>query len=833
MSVGWIRGFSMPKPRAYRKKPHARKGQSEIIGGLIVLTLLFAFAVPLILNSYYSNIQTGARVQENLAATQTSYNEKLTVVPVNPNSIIGKIAYPGVFINNTGTIPVTVSKVILIDTVNNSVFAILDMRYARNGTDPLVYGVLVNVTGPLLTGAYQPPYGEPIILQPGESMLLMFNKSLASIASNILVLVETGRGLLQPNGVGAGGGAGYTLAGTQSSQQTTLKGSAWRGIYAPTSGFILRGAQELEKQGNYYTWTPPYFITLIDRWGDPTTYGFASTFIYDDNEYPGLYKITWEPDSRAYIYIMDTRTYTYDVYTVYSGDYVEIYGFVGSYDTGSDGQSLWISGFTFKVVIDGVVVVENDRPRLLGTRGITTADIDGNGVSELVFYSLLNGPTISNPTDVDADDFADIIWTETVGSPAEYDSPVWTYMVARDIAGVNFIRVNAKINYYWTDTFLSSTSCPNWNFRKLKLFSIVVWKYNKASGQWQIYQTKDFMYTNSKPYQFQVLATFPVDANGTYRVGILFYDNYRSWEGYGYHCWKDFTFGLEHLIIEYGVYNPLFKVSPPVYIVAIPNPSLIKDIGEQSYSTAYNVSLTQAKLEAQAKLVQIIENELNTTSISGYTVVTDQNELCNLLFSQNPPKYAIVVWLQGSKSIYSVTRGHCNIGDRKLAEYIAYYHWVWVWMTGKPFGNPSRISTYNIYFGYTGPGNYTGNLTSYGKNAKSKALLWYLFDKIPFRYLITTGDTDYIVNSSMFYTSNQSGTIMYGTTGFWEYNPNLDIYGGEGIVVVNPVMINWTYPSSIWLTWNPENKTEVPPWTAVEAGLYSGLYAWSTLTGTS
>ncbi len=847
--------------RKGRSRRGRRRGQSEVIGGLIVLTLLFAFATPLLLSNYYSGIRTGTQVQQNLAATQTAFNEKITVTPIPPTSPLAKIAYPAVYINNTGTVRVVISKVILLDRVNNTVYAILDMRYARNGTNPLVYGVLVNVTGPSLLGAYQPPPGQPIVLQPGESMLLMFNKSLASIAQNLIVLVETGRGLLMPNAGAGASGPQLTLAGTSTTSGVLAKQYAWRGIFSPQSGFILRGAADLEKEGNYYTWTPPLLVMTLTAkyswWGiylEPNADGFQSTFIYDDVKYAGLYRVTWVPNSTYFLYVYDRNNGTYYYFEVSSYNKIIIYGYVGSYDTHNN--EVWIDGFAFAVYIQGsfkywingvyqgwsgnYLLVDN-RPVNLGTDGITTGDLDGNGVSELVFYSLMNGPTVASPYDVDADAFVDNNFESPYSSLSStstlFDSPVWTYMVARDISGVNYIKVTAKINYYWTDTFSSATGCPTWAFRKLKLFSLVIWKYNETSGEWEIYQAKDFIYTNAKPYQFQITGIFPVDANGTYRVGVMFYDNYRSWLGYytpagdRYDCYKDFTYGLEHLIVEYGIYNPLFQQSPPLYIIAIPNTTIINDIGEKSYQQAYNISnIDTAKIDAQNQLLQITTDELNASSISGYSIIRNQSMLCNLLFSPtSPPKYAVILWLQGNVSIYDVTRGYCNIDDDTLAKYIADYHWIWAWPLSTPFGDINAITTYNTLATYK-IGNYTANITSYGLAVKKKAVLWYLFSQIPYRIVVNISDTSMILNESTFYATNVSGTTYYGDIAFWLYNPGLGITSGSGVVVVNPVAINWTYPSSIWLTWNPTNKTDVPPQTAIEAALYSALYAWNTLT---
>ncbi len=776
------------------------------------------FAVPILLTSYYNAEKSIATQRIASQERLSSYNERLSIGPVNPyNPLYQRAGWvPGVWINNTGTVPVTLAKLYLINIANNTIYAVLNLTDARPGTTPLISDMLLDVNPVTLLPEKQlPPPGTPITLQPGDTLLVAFNSTLiAPIAGSLVVRVESANGIMHPV---AGGGAGQTLLSPpQGAGGAGQAGASWRGIYAPQSGFKLIGYDELVKEGSIEAWRPPIHVYTAEySWWyglSPSSIDFLESFIYDDTEYPGLYYL--------YVVVNDEGKYLVleynggrNIIPLESGYQIVVRGFVGTYDTGPEDQpATYINGYAFEVeVLDsyGNTIIDvgpYSKVVLPTSTSVSETDFDENGVKELTVYSYLNGPAFAGSSiDVDADnDGSDLT-----------DALVWTYMVARDISGVDFISITAKINYYWTDTFYGS--CPTWNFRHLKIFSLAVWRYNPSTGSWVLYQRKDFTYTNNKPLQFQVTAFFPVDRNGTYRVGVIFYDNYRDWEGYGYECYKDFTYSLEYLLVEYGVVNPYFKESPPVYIVAIPDSSIISGIGEEEYAALHNVSIDDAKVDAMNEILNLLKGELGYAGVTGYTVITSADELYKLLFV-NPPKYAIIYWLQGNVSIDSVL-GAYGVDTSTLRDYIYTYHWVWVW----PYGNLSGIGIDTLEGGYAllSSGPYMLNITPAGLAARSEAYAFYLYPQVNFTQAVEVGRgvnwSTVVVWNATFYADNASSPTLFGTAALWVYNPASLEFGG-GMVIYNPVHVDW----------NHSGDGAVPE-TVVQQIVYSSLRAWSIL----
>ena len=797
------RGYEvMPlMPRGLRRgvRTRYRRGQAEVIGGLIVLTIIFMLALPIILSSFQSMQWTASRAKTELERQKLAYNEKIAVGAVSPNNELAVRAgwIPGIWINNTGTVEVTLKYLYLIDIYNNTIYKVFDLRYARPEVTPLIKKMMKNVDIDIVGEPI--PYNQSIKLAPGENLLIVFNESLLPMAPYLIAKVSTESGILHPLAGGAEGSQVLYPSGG-------AKGvgiSSWRGIFMPLSGFGLRGYDELSKSGYAYAWRPPIHVYPVESWWfpKPTDLDYYESFIYEDSKYPGLYYL--------YIRVKEYRLwYGYyiwvdyyirvewpggsDTYDVSDGDIIVIRGFVGTYDAGSDEYGTYFNGYAFEVKIyrserallddEPYYSIGPMDPVLLGDVGIKSTDFDGNGVSELTFYSLLNGPNYSPPERINID--ADL------DGDTYRDALVWTYIVARDISNIDFVKITVKLNYYWTETALG---CPTWDTRDLKIFAIGVWKYNSTTDSWQLYQFKNFGYTSEKPVQFQETAVFPLDYNGTYRVGVLIYDNYRDWDFLGGGCYKDFTMSIEHIIVEYGIYNPLFRESPPVYLIAVSNASLIGDIGEEDYIKAYkryDVSLDEAKVLAQQALLSIIKAELDYAGIVGYTIINSVDELCNLLLSaDNPPRYAIIIWLQGNISITDLTAGsQCAINDYQLAVKIEENRWVWVWAFSMPFDSVYDVWNYNERINILGPGSYEMVITEAGISVRKEAYAFYLYNNVTFMYNVTTSDNSSIIVQATLYADNPDNPTYYGTVAFWT---SVGWAEGLGVIVLNPVHVDW------------------------------------------
>ncbi len=781
--------------RIQHRRRSKQKGQAEVIGGLVVLTLLFMLALPMILNSYQNVQQSLTLERQNLAKQTTMGNQRLTVGPVVNNTKNRNLnIYPGIWINNTGTLSVTLKYLYLINQSENSIFAIIDLSTARPGNNPLIVDMRLNFQLDLI--GELPPPNTSIVLDPGDTLLIVLDEAAIGPRLDTLVaLVESSNGIIYPRY-----GVGYTetLAGIPigGGNATIPRSAIWRGIFAPRSGFYLEGYDELMKYGIVETWRPPLRIysAKYNWWSGfyPSVFDFRSSFIYEDPLYPGLYMLNITTAENIYIVTPSATIY------VSSGSNVVIRGFIGTYTF--DGGN-YFSGYAYEVWVNGRLKASASNIYTPSTTSYGRYDFDGNGVDELVFYSYLNGPNLPR-SDVDADGDGD----------STFDSLIWSYIITRDIGNSDFVQITAKINYYWTKIFSSSTGCPS-NYRKLKIFSLVAWEYDNTSGKWVIYQYKNFGYTNEKPVQFQVSATFPLNRSHIYRIGIMFYDPYRDFD-YNYYCSEEFTFSIEHLMVEYGVVNPFFSESPPVYIVAIQDPNYISNIGEVDYMSEYNLTnLSEAKIEAQQQLLNNIVAELNYAGISGYTIIHDRQTLLDLLFNGIPPRYAIVIYLQGDTPISYLTGG--AIDDADLKSYIQTYNWTFVQVSGEPLWGNIGIYNYYARVDSHSPALLT-TITDAGKNARTEFYAYALPSIQPYNYtvwFISPSDySRYVVWNATFYVNETLSPEQLGLVAFYTDN------GIGGILIVNGVHIDWDNSGD-------GVRTE----TLVQEVVYSSLYAWNVL----
>ncbi len=791
-----------------------RKGQAEVIGGLFVLTLIFLVALPIVMNYYNQTLTAVEDVARSNIVANVARNERIVIQPLDPNNedylALGWI--PGVFIINAGTVEVELTRAYIINTQTNKIDYVIDLTTLRPGDltpTHVIKAIALNPSIANPSGEPLPADGEPIVLGPGDKLLLAFN----IVNPDIYVLaVQSATGVLHP----VGGGSENTLVPTGGGGTGTGTGEGegvYKGIFAPLSGFKMLSGEEISDSGFVKVWRPANRIIEF-------TIAYRSTFIYDDDRYPGFYKI----------YILSDETTTLE--TTYGNCYIRrgwevyIYGFIGTYYPyavstwfGTENY-VFIDGYAFEIEVydsAGNLVCPLRIPLTYNVNPARTVDLidfDGNGVLELTFFTRLNSPTTGDAGDVDIDGDGSTI----------RDVILWEYVVQRDIGSVDFIQVSGKINYYWTKIFYSS--CPS-SFRPLKIFSIVVWKFDDTAGKWRIYNWKDYFYVDDKPRQFQFFATFPVEREGIYRVGVIFYDNYKMFvTSSGYDCFIEFTYALEYMTVEYGVINPLFEETPPIYIVAIPDPNKISGIGEYDYANAYGITdIDQAKVLAQKELLSILTDELKRVGIGAYTIIDTESEFCNVLFPDlisgnvmQPPRNAVIFWLQGDTDIqYLVDPTICGISYGAVRDHVAQYNWVFVQMTGTPFWTLS--SNPELYFLQLEYGDIAivdgGNaaITDDGVAARGRYAFIAMLNELPFqsRVQLSTAAKSYVVSNATFY-----------------YNPDDDAYGHVAILNMDPA--------------NPEDRgvyvimhahidwdttgDGIDPLTLVQMAVGGGLEAW-------
>ena len=827
-----------------------RRGQAEIIGGLIILTVLFLLAIPLLLGAFSQAARTINQSVANIAEANVMANERLEIIPVDPeNDIYRRLGWiPGVFIVNRGTVEVQLTKAYLIDITQNRIVYILDLTILRQdvaGTvNSIVSHIALNASPANPVGDPLPPRGEPIPLGPGDSLLLVFN--LAN-PENYMIAVESARGVIHPVGGGGGASLAPRVSATPAGQGQAGADSVLRPIFAPLGGFKILGAQELQSKGNVTAWRPFYEI-IIERTnprgndviGQGIQYEVAFIYSDPDPEHKALSLVYIKVPINEYGVVRILNDVNVRGCSITPLSEVYIHGFVGTYyyfteagagnvrtGGGGDGDNgedspfeevfdveeialVYVRGYAVKIEVryptGQQCIIEAPQPYVqLNVFDSVRFDVDfdGNGINELTMFSYFNAPGFSN-YNVDADSNIDVLT----------DSLLWQYIVARDISGSDYIRITGKINYYRTATY--NLACPP-SFEPLRIFSVAVYRFDEVTGSWVLEHWKDFYYSRESLRQFQFTAIFPVDRNSIYRVGVLFYDHYYDFLG---DCFIDFTYTLEFLDVEFGIVHPFLEETPPIYIVAIPNPALISGIGEDSYAAWAGVSINEAKLIVQKELLEAIDSELNFVGIGNYVVIDSVTELCNVLFpnivqgsTMEPPKDAIIIWLQGDVSISDVTSipgSPCSVSERLLASYIGDYGWIFVQATGTPFWNvPQEILPLGAVVLRAGG---DAEITPEGEAARAKYVGFAMLNVLPFNTLVevTSIGSPLIVPSASFYA--QPAASVYGHVAF-------QVAGlSKGAYLVMHIVPVW-------------GDTGPTPITVAQLAVFGGLEAYAAIKG--
>ena len=324
-----------------RRSKSFRKAQAELIAGLIILSVIFAVAIPLMIRIQTSTYNRQAQVANKAEFLEKRTQEALSIsgVPQTDTNLRRGI-FPGVWVNNTGAIPVTIHSVILLDKDTGQPAYIIDMAHVEN--NPIVEWAVIN-PGP---NAQHVVPGEYPTLSPGDTLLIKF-VSVGFDPTQYYVKIITARGSVLPGG----GGTGYLVP----EGVTGGAGGTWRGLFYPISGFKLMGAEEIYAASNIYAERPSYYVGKF-------VYRVGHAWIYDDYKYPAYYRVGY--------------------------DYTEYRGFMGTFTMFEDpryGLSVYIDGYhagssgSFK---------RWSAQQAISRGFLRMDDYDGNGVKELALDTI-------------------------------------------------------------------------------------------------------------------------------------------------------------------------------------------------------------------------------------------------------------------------------------------------------------------------------------------------------------------------------------------------------------------------------------------------------------
>jgi len=164
-----------------------RRGQAELIGGLVVLTLILVFLIPFLLQilaDYSRTVEEQARVS---IAQAERLAEKVLVSWLSPLDS----RYPAFWVNNTGTVRVTLKAVYIVDIASNKLLYAINLSDYQPAPGKPISRILKYPQGVALSRT-------TIILNPGESVLVSIDPSVLTNYRRVAVALLSDRGVLHP-----------------------------------------------------------------------------------------------------------------------------------------------------------------------------------------------------------------------------------------------------------------------------------------------------------------------------------------------------------------------------------------------------------------------------------------------------------------------------------------------------------------------------------------------------------------------------------------------------------------------------------------------------------
>ncbi len=181
------------------------------------------------------------------------------------------------------------------------------------------------------------------------------------------------------------------------------------------------------------------------------------------------------------------------------------------------------------------------------------------------------------------------------------DALMVAHYLLRDITGVDAIQIAVKINFDWLQTQFGNVGSGYTRLYQEPIAAVGLLKLVKIdNGEyvWRLVYIKTIESANAfrstEPYTFWVDVLFPVNRTDVYRIVIYTYDPY-AWiplDDSGILDWNalcnsvsgpwglnlyvctppgglDTIVSIEHIIVQYYIYNPILRKIPVVYLVNI------------------------------------------------------------------------------------------------------------------------------------------------------------------------------------------------------------------------------------------------------------------------
>ncbi len=627
----------------------ARRGQGEIIGGLIVVTVLLAILAPMLLGLILGYSNTVSKAQSASLVNDLAANERVAVRGIPEGSQLAASGwFPGVEIVNTGTIAVDLVTMYLIDATTGEIFAAVDLTKARGGT-----GIIEAM---YYSGGELPPAGEPIRLNPGETLRVKFNTTIVSVevARNLFVKVESARGVLHPKG---------------GSVEETVVPEVPAGLAAGTGSGS--GSAEVANEfdnyldfvrgGSIEVWRPKALIGYkLDPLAEWTEVSMDPVWVAVDAPWAYYARVS---QSSSLLPLVELAGYSDvlgidgsiadDATTVYvimpsSGD-AGILAFTGEASIGASSSIEGFLGMVVEVVEDGkdylyIVGYAADVKNGAGEsmlaepfRGYFTGLFNiQDYIEEWWSYTGARGELVLSTVGTEDYDYSST-FPGSGFSTLDGDALVFQWTPYLTIKGYDYVEVS--LNVYvdvvvgGPEALLDAAECSDFlanaeNIAYTPLITVALQAYDEATGSWvtvdvfpidtgfDIVEALSGRGLVEGPYRVSGSVEFDIDRNSVYRVSLLFADPLLTFnpDGDSSGCTPEVTFIVDSVKISYGRTGTPFSVpsEATIYIVAPDDDFLAGFLDE----------------DIQEEIVDYIAAYLENLGLS-YTILEDEEDICS------------------------------------------------------------------------------------------------------------------------------------------------------------------------------------------------------------
>ncbi|AEM38453.1 hypothetical protein Pyrfu_0583 [Pyrolobus fumarii 1A] len=354
---------------------------------------------------------------------------------------------------------------------------------------------------------------------------------------------------------------------------------------------------------------------------------YTAGFSVDYNEHLGTYRITftvssicWFRDCYLYVYTAYGGTPGWLAIRLWPNRVYTIVGYVGAIGLmspeqvltrraavvycpfGTDAQLLILDGWAYQILENGkpldigqpaYLPYPQSLSELTASGGVSESDVDENNITELKVSTFKYGITWDA---LDADGSSSSMYSYYVDEEYAYSDDVVVYNITllRDITGVDAIQVAVKATLRYNYLLFTDFTPDPMAYISKPIIAVALLKLDRKTYKWRIVNMETKEFSIGMPKTFWINVMFPVNSSDVYRIAIYVYDPYgllnigtdavHGWcetpvatRRGSVSCSSYYTFmstietklHIEHIIVQYYVYNPLLRKIPAVYLVNI------------------------------------------------------------------------------------------------------------------------------------------------------------------------------------------------------------------------------------------------------------------------